>query len=395
MQLSLGYKYMRAPFKDQPGFVRMRSKNIRRLLGADEVLTIKISYLGGLIVCNIAAYVGSEHAAPRLIDMMRRQEGFNGGFYTGIATLDDSGRLHHAKVIGDVEELVTTTQAANLPGRVGIIHSRTPSGGDREWAHPFVGTQEQMAYVANGSMGQFLDVVDQDAIANELAVAGYPYLARSAGAIGAYPRLADGTCVHVSEVMCRLIESLTAQGYDAPAAMREGFVRFPAEIVGLLIHTELPESVVAARINQPLMIARLRHGWAVASTALAFDVDEVKWTMPMPPASVAVFTMEGIRIESFDVPIPVAEEIPWEKGRHALLELLADGTPRTLAALRDATANLWPSGRLAQAHMMLYELIRSMHHAGVVSLEHHRIPGAKEAATPITAPQTRVRLGRS
>ena len=52
-------------------------------------------------MCNIAGYTGNRQAAPILIDMMRREEGYWGGYYTGIATIDN-GRVYHAKVVGDV-----------------------------------------------------------------------------------------------------------------------------------------------------------------------------------------------------------------------------------------------------------------------------------------------------
>ena len=46
-------------------------------------------------MCNIAGYVGSRPAAPILLDMMRKQEGFAGGYFSGIATIHD-GKLYHA-----------------------------------------------------------------------------------------------------------------------------------------------------------------------------------------------------------------------------------------------------------------------------------------------------------
>jgi hypothetical protein len=38
---------------------------------------------GGYLMCNIAGYVGIRPAAPILIEMIRRQEGLAGGYYTG------------------------------------------------------------------------------------------------------------------------------------------------------------------------------------------------------------------------------------------------------------------------------------------------------------------------
>ena len=108
-------------------------------------------------MCNIAGYVGTKPAAPILIDMLRREEGFGGGYYTGIATIHE-GKLHYAKLTGDVQRLVDLTEAASLPGTVGIIHGRSNSGGGDEWAHPFIGMRDGVpvqAYAGNGITGCF------------------------------------------------------------------------------------------------------------------------------------------------------------------------------------------------------------------------------------------------
>ena len=65
-------------------------------------------------MCNIAGYVGTKQASPILLEMMRAQEGFCGGYYTGIATICE-GKLYYAKLTGDTARLEALTEAANLP----------------------------------------------------------------------------------------------------------------------------------------------------------------------------------------------------------------------------------------------------------------------------------------
>jgi len=85
-------------------------------------------------MCNIAGYVGSKPAAPILIDMMRREEGWNAGYYTGIATIHE-GKVYYAKLMGDLDHLIAHTDAASLPGNIGILHGRTPDDGTDQWAY--------------------------------------------------------------------------------------------------------------------------------------------------------------------------------------------------------------------------------------------------------------------
>ena len=86
-------------------------------------------------MCTIAGYAGKRRAAPILIEMMRKEEFMDGGLSTGIATIHE-GKLYTAKVTGDLETLLRETDAADLPGTVGIIHSRT-GGNLVSHAHPF------------------------------------------------------------------------------------------------------------------------------------------------------------------------------------------------------------------------------------------------------------------
>lgn len=87
-------------------------------------------------MCNIAGYNGNENAADLLLEMMKKQEGFGGGYYSGITTLHE-GMIYHAKVVGNVTALCKETNAEDFPGTISIAHSRPKLGGGTEWGHPF------------------------------------------------------------------------------------------------------------------------------------------------------------------------------------------------------------------------------------------------------------------
>lgn len=331
--------------------------------------------------CNVAGYIGGQAAAPILLDMMERQEGFAGGFYSGIATIA-GGTLHYAKVIGDIAALRAQTGALRLPGHVGIIHSRSKSGGDREWAHPFIDCKNQMAYLANGHDGFFEDKRDKHAIANRLAAEGHVFRSHSTTPIGKYPVLSSGVCVHTSEVMCHLIESLVDACGSPAEAMRRAFMTFPAEIVGLMVHCAAPGSIIASRINQPLMIGRDAGATYLATTALAFPDGVDQWCSPMAANATGVFTHDRMEILPFDPPpAPVAGLFPWQRGYDKILETLSDGSEHDLSALMKATAPLWPSGVVSQKDMMVYEILRSLCREGRMRLVDTRVQGVLAGST--------------
>ena len=99
-------------------------------------------------MCNIAGYVGTRPAAPILMEMMRQQEGWDGGFFTGIATIHE-GKLRHAKCVGDLERLLEKTDAADLPGAIGFIHTRSLSSGGHGRAAGYRGGNHA-GYLASG-----------------------------------------------------------------------------------------------------------------------------------------------------------------------------------------------------------------------------------------------------
>ena len=227
-------------------------------------------------MCNIAGYVGSRRAAPILMEMMRAQEGWGGGYYSGIATIHE-GRMYYAKLTGDIDRLDALTDAINLPGTIGIIHSRSQSGGGDKWAHPFIGGKNgkaTMAYVANGSYGCFADRTEEAGrIAAALTEEGYELTSREMGAVGKYSMLPDGSCAHMSDVMAQLIARKIDEGMDASAAMNEAFCQMPSEIVGLLLSLTEPDCISFSRVNQPMNVAFVGHGAYLATTALAFPED--------------------------------------------------------------------------------------------------------------------------
>ena len=67
-------------------------------------------------MCNIAGYVGSRRAAPIIMEMLRREEGFAGGYYSGLATMCEG------KIFSDTLDIVLYGIVA-LAYEVGEQHS--------------------------------------------------------------------------------------------------------------------------------------------------------------------------------------------------------------------------------------------------------------------------------
>lgn len=329
-------------------------------------------------MCNVAGYVGNDSAAKVLLEMMKKQEGFGGGYYSGLATLHE-GKIHHAKVVGNFETLRKETNAENFPGSVGIAHSRPKLGGGVEWAHPFVNDSESIAYLANGHPGFFASPDNEKKIMEKLLQKGQKF--RSASneerfEHSLYPELPDGRVLHSTEVMCHLISLYCEQGKNPVQAMRKAFMDYPAEIVGLCLFKELPDRIIASRFNQPLMIGFSKNAVYMASTALAFPENPgIEIINPMPVSSSAIISKNGMEVCPFKPnPGKIANAFPFADACGAISKELSNDA-KTLQELKNATAPLWPEDSAPQKDMLVYEILRSLYLQGKILFKDFTVEG--------------------
>ncbi|MBQ9785214.1 MAG: hypothetical protein IJW29_06905 [Clostridia bacterium] len=339
-------------------------------------------------MCNIAGYVGSRPAAPILIEMMKREEGFAGGFYSGIATIHE-GKIYYAKLTGDMEHLLANTDAASLPGTVGVIHSRSKSGGGDEWAHPFVATRENeifSAYVANGSSGFFKSRrTNADALAEKLHTLGYQMHSRGA-AVSGYPTLSDGTGVHMSDLMCQLIQYNMDNGCDEIAAMDAAFHTMPGEIVGLLLSLTDPSAITWSRINMPMFVGFASHGAYLSSSALAFPNDAEGETLLPCLSSGKVYadryTVVPYKTELGDMGV-INDTIT--KEAYGIIERLLKEGSKTFSDLYKAVAPVFGTHDFIDNEPLTYRILQAISKEGKLTWENLRVPGSADG---LTAPKT-------
>ena len=110
-------------------------------------------------MCGIVGYVGKEQAAPILLDGLRRLE-YRGYDSTGIAVCG-AGTLRVEKSRGRLQVLSDLThEGADLPGTVGIGHTRWATHGEPSDlnAHPHRSKSGRVAVVHNGIVKNYLEL---------------------------------------------------------------------------------------------------------------------------------------------------------------------------------------------------------------------------------------------
>lgn len=324
-------------------------------------------------MCNIAGYIGKRQAAPILIEMMRREEGYAGGYYTGI-TVHNGERLVSEKVLGDLARLEAETPCHSLCGTVGFMHSRSGGGGDREWSQPFLSADRKTSLIANGASGIFLTEEMKKKrcdTAMSLERDGYTFGSRVAGVIGSYPALADGTAIHSTDLMCQYVTRLIDGGMPPDRAMSEMMSELPCEAVFLMMREEAPDSIFVSRINYPMTVGIADDGDIyLATTRLAFP-DDVHFTSIslLPAMQTYVITRDGVRVSPYPLALDVTvAEITEERVDAAyplFLERLAkEGRPLQGWELLDVYASVWTEGELDQAEPMLYFMLERLAEEG-------------------------------
>ncbi|MBE6965767.1 MAG: hypothetical protein E7441_07015 [Ruminococcaceae bacterium] len=332
-------------------------------------------------MCNIAGYAGERAAAPILLEMLRAQEGFDAGYYSGIATIHE-GKIYYAKLVGCVQNLIDNTDAASLPGNVGIIHGRSgPIIGDDCWAHPFIGknraVETEIAYVANG-VGGFANCRrgEYGRLADSLMAEGYDISSRQLCEKDVYYKLSDGTTAHVSDVMCQLILKYKDSGRDPVNAMSDAFCEMPSEIVGLLLDMSEPDKIFYSRINRPMVAGFSSHGAYLSTSAIAFP-DDAGEPQLLPALSSGYVCADGFYSSPYKNPpcaVAPIDAVARKEAYDVICNELCSGGRELWCPIRqdnlEAPLNkLFGNADCSQATALLYDILFSLHKEGRLKIE--------------------------
>jgi glucosamine--fructose-6-phosphate aminotransferase (isomerizing) len=220
-------------------------------------------------MCGIIGFVGSEPAAPIVLDGLRKLE-YRGYDSAGMASIGN-GKLHLKKDVGKIEEIEQRHKLAKLPGNIAIAHTRWATHGSvsRENAHPHVDGSHQIAVVHNGIVENYRE------LRRMLETKGHVFTSETD-----------------SEVIPHLIEDCLESSNTLESAVLSASRQLEGSYAFIVISTQEIDKMIAIRKDNPLVIAIGDRGSFATSDILSLpDYDQVVFP---EDGELAVLTSQGV-----------------------------------------------------------------------------------------------------
>ncbi len=228
-------------------------------------------------MCGIIGYVGPRNAETVVIDGLKRME-YRGYDSAGIAVLSD-GELSIRKKAGKIANLAAELERAPIPeSQIGIGHSRwaTHGGPTDANAHPHRSTNGRIALVHNGIIENFAELRAE---------------AEAAGAV--FSSETD------TEAAAQLLGLEVAKGLGLGDAMRAVCKRLEGAFTLVAIDATVPDRIVAARLNSPLVVGQGEGEMFVASDVAAF-IEFTREAVEIGQGEVVEVDRDGYTVTDFD-----------------------------------------------------------------------------------------------
>jgi glutamine---fructose-6-phosphate transaminase (isomerizing) len=196
-------------------------------------------------VCSIIGYKGMSHAAPILIDSLRKME-YRGYDSVGIATITDD-KIFVRKGVGKVVEVNKSLDLGKMQGQIGIGHTRwaTHGGVTDNNAHPHSACTNEIAVVHNGIIENYNE------LKQELILRGHVFKSQTD-----------------SEVIAHLLEVHYSNEQDIKKAMIKTCEILKGTYAFVAIFKD--GTISGARLDEPLIVGMSDNQYFISSDILGF-----------------------------------------------------------------------------------------------------------------------------
>ncbi len=236
-------------------------------------------------MCGIVGYVGKKQVVPVIIEGLRKLE-YRGYDSAGIAVAGNGDGLQVRRAEGKLRNLEEVIKNKPLEGSYGIGHTRWATHGrpSEENAHPHRDCTGKIVVVHNGIVENFLTLKKQ------LISEGHKF-----------------TTETDTEIIAHLIERYVKAGQRLEEAVRSTVKRLTGVFALVVISSDEPNKIVAARNGPPAVIGLGKDEFFVASDVPAL-LEHTRDLFFLADGDLAIITPTGVQLSDFDGK-PVTREV--------------------------------------------------------------------------------------
>ncbi len=234
-------------------------------------------------MCGIVAVTGYKKALPLLINGLKKLE-YRGYDSAGIAIINsETKNIVCNKAEGKLKNLIKNVSNSNIPGTVGIGHTRWATHGKPQVknAHPHIDSSGKVAVVQNGIIENYQE------LKNNLEKEGIVFTSDTDTEV--IPHLIQKELNTLSQL------NLEKNGSTLLVAVRNVISDLEGSYALAVLWAGAPDSLVVARRQAPLIIG-LGEGEFICASDTPAIANFTKIILPMEDEEIALLTPLGIEI---------------------------------------------------------------------------------------------------
>lgn len=239
-------------------------------------------------MCGITGYLGNRQAKEVLFSGLRRLE-YRGYDSAGICVVSPTEEMGCVRVVGNLNVMAVALQSAELPGTIGIGHTRWATHGAPavENAHPHFDCDGRIAVVHNGIIENYVE------LKHRLESGGHRFKSQTD-----------------SETIAHLIEE-QYRG-DLAEALRLSIDQLEGAYAIVAVHRDEPDVIVAARRDSPLVLG-IGDGEQFIASAIPAYLDMTRRFVFLEDNELLAINRDGYTITGPDGPVsPLPVEVDWD-----------------------------------------------------------------------------------
>ena len=237
-------------------------------------------------MCGISGCIIKEGSVANILYNSLKRLEYRGYDSAGVSTIYQ-GRLLVKKDAGKIDEIHSRLDLLDLPGNIGIAHTRWATHGapSQVNAHPHLDCTGSIAVVHNGVLENFLE------LKQELEARKHTFRSKTD-----------------TEIIVHLIEEYVKMGKNLTEAVLEAARKLRGSYAIAVIYAGEPDKIVVARNESPLVIGLAKDMNLVASDVAAL-IEYTNRVVFLENGDMATVTADNFRVIRIDTGIPVERKI--------------------------------------------------------------------------------------